>query len=170
MKLNAIMEALIFASKGMTVQQLAKIAEITEEQAEKALYELSRHYGGEEHGVELKKIGDVYRFYTKPEYSEFVKKIGKTIYSKLSAAQMEIVAAIILNGPSTVQSLNEMRGKDSSAIVRFLHKSGILMRKRHGNSYLYQLSENFKDFLMIEEVLEQFEHLKQAKYEPSSEA
>ncbi len=169
MNLKASVEALIFAARGMTLERLSKITETDVDTVAKVVEELISEYNSEDHGVELKKVGDVYRFYTKSEYSQVVGKVVKTFYSKLSASQMEIVAAVLLNGPSTLQALNYLRGKDSSAIVRSLHKSGVLTRKRQSNTYIYQLSENFKNFLMVEGVLEQLvEHPEGTK--PSSSA
>lgn len=167
MKLKAMIEALIFAARGMTLERLAKVTESDVGTVTKVVEELEKEYNSEDHGVELKKVGDVYRFYTKPEYSQIVGKVTRTFYTKLSSSQMEIIAAILLNGPSTMQMLNELRGKDSSAIVRSLHKSGVLVRKKQSNTYVYHLNESFKDFLMIEGVLDQMtEHPKSTK--PSS--
>ncbi|HEY8543305.1 MAG TPA: SMC-Scp complex subunit ScpB [Pseudothermotoga sp.] len=155
LNLKAVVEALIFAARGMTLERLVKITESDAETITKVLDDLVKEYNNEDHGVELKKVGDVYRFYTKPEYSTVISKVVRTFYTKLSSSQMEIVAAILLNGPSTIQTLNELRGKDSSAIVRSLHKSGVLTRKKQSNTYVYQLNESFRDFLMIEGVLDQ---------------
>lgn len=167
MKLKAMIEALIFAARGMTLEKLAKMTETDVESVTKVVDELVKEYSSEDHGVELKKVGDVYRFYTKPECSQVISKVTKAFYAKLSSSQMEIIAAILLNGPSTIQTLNELRGKDSNAIVRSLHKSGVLVRKKQSNTYIYQLNENFKEFLMIEGVLDQMtEHSESAK--PSS--
>lgn len=169
MNLRGMIEALVFAARGMTVEKLAKITQTNAETVERVIEEIVSEYRGDHHGVELKKIGDVYRFYTKTEYSELISKVARTFYAKLSSSQMEIIAAILLNGPCTVQMLNELRGKDSSAIVRSLHKSGVLMRKKQSNTYVYQLSENFKDFLMIEGVLDQsIEHSNPSKSSPST--
>lgn len=164
MKLKATIEALIFAARGMTLEKLAKMTETDVESVTKVVDELVKEYSSEDHGVELKKVGDVYRFYTKPECSQVISKVTRTFYTKLSSSQMEIIAAILLNGPSTMQTLNELRGKDSNAIVRSLHKSGVLVRKKQSNTYIYQLNENFKEFLMIEGVLDQMtEHSESVK-------
>ncbi len=167
MNLKALVEALIFAARGMTLEKLAKITGSDMEAVAKAVDELVQEYSSQDHGVELKKVGDVYRFYTKPEYSQVISKTTKTFYAKLSSSQMEIIAAILLNGPSTIQALNELRGKDSSAVVRSLHKSGVLVRKKLSNTYVYNLNESFRDFLMIEGVLDQtIEHQNITKPSP----
>ncbi|AEH51623.1 chromosome segregation and condensation protein, ScpB [Pseudothermotoga thermarum DSM 5069] len=169
MNLKAAAEAIIFASKGITLEKLAKILRITTEETEKILNELADEYNLPDHGVELKRLGDVYRFYTKAEYAQLVQSVGKSIYTKLSVSQLEIVAIIMINGPSTLQQISEIRGKDSSALVRSLHKMGVLTRKRYKNSYIYNLSQRFKELLMIEEVPGDIaEHLQTATPSPSS--
>ncbi len=152
MNLKAAVEALIFASKGITAEKLAEFLKISVDEVGRTLEELSSEFDSEEHGVELKKVGDVYRFYTKAEYAQLIQSVSRSIYAKLSASQLEIVAILMLNGPSTLQTINELRGKDSSVLVRSLHKMGVLTRKRQKNSFVYNLSDNFKDLLMIEEV------------------
>ncbi len=167
---RAAVEALIFASRGITSEKLAELLKISREEVEKILDEIAQEFDSSEHGVELKKVGDVYRFYTKVEYAQLVQTVSRSVYTKLSVPQLEIVAILMLNGPSTLQTINELRGKDSSALVRSLHKMGILKRKRQKNSYVYNLSESFKDLLMIEEVPgASTEHLQAIKPSLSSE-
>lgn len=155
MNLKAAVEAILFASRGITVKKLSNLLKVGEEELSTILDEIQREYLKEEHGVELKKLGDVYRFYTKAEYAQLVTSITSLRTVKLTSSQLEIVAAIILNGPLTLAALNEIRGKESSHLVRSLHKNGVLTRKKKSGKYLYDLSKSFREMLSIESVLGQ---------------
>ncbi|HBT38917.1 MAG: SMC-Scp complex subunit ScpB [Pseudothermotoga sp.] len=155
MNLRAVVEALIFASRGMTLKKLSHLLKVKEEELLQVIKEIEKDYLREEHGVELRKLGDVYRFYTKPQYAQFVMSVTSLRTVKLTSSQLEIVAAIILNGPLTIAAINEVRGKESSHLVRALHKAGVLTRKKKAGKYLYDLSRSFRDMIAIESVLGQ---------------
>ncbi|MBC7122713.1 MAG: SMC-Scp complex subunit ScpB [Pseudothermotoga sp.] len=153
MNLRAMVEALIFASRGITLKKLSHLLKVKEEELLQIIEEIEKDYLKEEHGVELKKLNDVYRFYTKPEYAQFVVNATSLRTVKLTSNQLEIVAAIVLNGPLTIAAINEIRGKESSHLVRSLHKAGVLTRRRKAGKYLYDLSRSFRDMIAIENVL-----------------
>lgn len=148
-----MVEALIFASRGITLKKLSHLLKVKEEELLQIIEEIEKDYLKEEHGVELKKLNDVYRFYTKPEYAQFVVNATSLRTVKLTSNQLEIVAAIVLNGPLTITAINEIRGKESSHLVRSLHKAGVLTRRRKAGKYLYDLSRSFRDMIAIENVL-----------------
>jgi len=153
LNLRAMVEALIFASRGITLKKLSHLLKVKEEELLQIIEEIEKDYLKEEHGVELKKLNDVYRFYTKPEYAQFVVNATSLRTVKLTSNQLEIVAAIVLNGPLTIAAINEIRGKESSHLVRSLHKAGVLTRRRKAGKYLYDLSRSFRDMIAIENVL-----------------
>ncbi len=155
MNLRAVVEALIFASRGITLKRLSHLLKVKEEELSQVIEQIEKDYLGEEHGVELRKLGDVYKFYTKPEYAQFVMNATSLRAVKLTTNQLEIVAAIILNGPLTIAAINEIRGKESSHLVRSLHKAGVLTRRKKAGKYLYDLSKSFRDMIAIESVLGQ---------------
>lgn len=153
MNLRAAVEAILLASRGTTLKRLSDVLKVKEEELVQIVEEIEREYLEDRHGVELKKIGDVYRFYTKPDYSQFVMKATSVRTTRLTSSQLEIVAAIALNGPLTVAALNEIRGKESSHLVRTLHKMGVLTKKRKAGRYIYDLSKSFREMTAIESML-----------------
>lgn len=172
MDLRAQIEALIFATRGVSIEQLSKWTGREPEELQILLEEIRQHFLDPSHGVELKKMGQFYRFYTKANCADLVAKSVKNVYSKLTSSQLEVIAAVILNGPCSKQTIDEMRGRDSSFVLRSLHKMGVLRRKRSKNAYLYEISDAFKDSVMLEEMLDlKVEHpenksKQQITYEP----
>jgi len=153
--LKAQIEALIFATRGVSIEQLSKWTGREPEELQILLEEIRQHFLDPSHGVELKKMGQFYRFYTKANCADLVAKSVKNVYSKLTSSQLEVIAAVILNGPCSKQTIDEMRGRDSYFVLKSLHKMGILRRKRSKkNAYLYEISDAFKDSVMLEEMLD----------------
>ena len=72
MQLKAAVEALILASNGITLERLVRILEKEPEEIKRALEELKKEYENEAHGVVLREVNGRYRFFTKPEYADFV--------------------------------------------------------------------------------------------------
>ncbi|HIP91958.1 MAG TPA: SMC-Scp complex subunit ScpB [Thermotoga sp.] len=156
MNLKALVEAVIFASRGITAERISSITGKSVEEIRKVLEEIKNEFSSEDHGVELVEIDGHYRFYTKPIYSDYVAKITRKRFDKLSDSQLEIVAILLVNGPLTKSEIDSFRGRDSSAILSSLYKMGVVRRKRKGRSYLYELSKSFKETTMIEETLRKF--------------
>lgn len=62
MQLKAAIEALIFASNGITLERLIKILEKDPEEIKRVLEELKKEYEDEAHGVVLREVNGRYRF------------------------------------------------------------------------------------------------------------
>lgn len=155
MQLKAAIEALIFASNGITLEKLIRILEKDPEEIKRALEELKKEYEGEAHGVVLKEVNGRYRFFTKPEYADFVSRLSGRKYRNLTDTQMEVVALLLISGPIPKSEIDAFRGKDSSAVLSSLQKMGVIRKKRKGKSYLYQLSPSFVESTMLDEILKE---------------
>jgi len=153
-KEKAMVEAIVFASKGISLKRLAKLVGVDEDAVRSILEELMKEYSSEDHGVELREIDGVYRFYTKRGLADVVGKSLRRNFTKLTSNQLEVVVIIAMNGPLTRAEIDEMRGKDSSNVVRKLHGMGVLRRRRKGKKILYDLSRPFKESSIYERILE----------------
>ena len=60
--------------------------------------------------VEVKKIGSGYRFQTKPQYAEWIRKMQAGRPPRLSRAQLETLAIIAYRQPVTRGDIEEIRG------------------------------------------------------------
>ncbi|ADA66380.1 MAG: Condensin subunit ScpB [Thermotoga sp. 47_83] len=155
MHLKAAIEALLFASSGVSPEKLAKVLETSEEKVKEILKELVKEYEKPEHGVVLREVGGKYRFYTKPEYADLVSRMSRRKYRNLTESQMEIVALLLLSGPLPKSEIDAFRGKDSSNVLSSLQKMGVVRKKRHGRGFLYQLSPSFVESAMLDEMLKE---------------
>src|SRR4051812_41183267 len=92
-ELKPIVEAIIFVSaeEPITFKQLS---DIFEEEAETdlraALDTLEREYEGGERGFQLRRVAGGYRFSTRPDHSEYIRRFRRAQPSaKLSIAALE---------------------------------------------------------------------------------
>ena len=151
---KALVEALIFASKGITLKKLSRITGIEEKRLEEIISSIKTFYESEDRGVELREVDGEYGFYTKRDYGDYVEKLLGKRFTKLTPQQLEVVVIIAMKGPLTKSEIDSSRGKDSSNIIRTLHRMGVLRRRRKGKRILYDLSKPFKESALYEEIME----------------
>ena len=118
-----MVEGLLFASgdEGITFKQLSKILDITESAAGHLIEELKYDYEHTGRGLMIMESHDVIHLTTKPEHSEYFKKLLETPQSsKLSQAALETLAIIAYRQPITRTEIEEIRGVKSDGPVQTL--------------------------------------------------
>jgi len=151
----ALIEAIIFASRGIKKQDLEKLTSISEKDLDEIIDFLQKNYNNsEEHGIELRNIDGYLRFYSKENFSEILSKIvRKRSLNSLSNSQLEIVLLLTTRNKMTKTEIDNIRGKDSYNILKQLLSSGVIKRHKKGRAYVYSLTDVFKDETMIEELV-----------------
>lgn len=149
--LVGIVEALIFASPDpITPKQLFKVldSEPTEE-VEAALAALFRRY---EHadGLQLVQVAGGYQIVTRPELSEWVRRLfHERTTQRLSVQALETLAVIAYKQPVTAAEITEIRGVNTSGVVGTLLERGLVKisgRKQVvGRPFLYSTTRDFLD-------------------------
>lgn len=153
---RALVESLIFASRGLDVGTLVEITGLDDGEVRSILSALMEDYRSDAHGIELKEIDGYYRFYTKPDYAKYVSKVARRRnLGALSPAQLEIVVFLAARRQATKLEIDSMRGKDCAAILKQLLSSGVVRRRKVGRGYVYSLTETFREESMIDELLRQ---------------
>ncbi|CDQ39759.1 MULTISPECIES: SMC-Scp complex subunit ScpB [Virgibacillus] len=122
-KLKAIVEGLLFASgnEGITIKQLSKIMEVTEATIEHLMEELKYGYESTDRGIMLMQAHEVFHLTTKPEHSEYYKRLLETPQtSRMSQAALETLAIIAYQQPITRTEIEDIRGVKSDRPVQTL--------------------------------------------------
>jgi len=172
---KALIESIIFASRGISKENISTLTEIPLEEIELLINEIKEDYSSENHGIELREIEGYLRFYTKPQFSSIVSKVAKRRYlGSLSPSQLEIAIFLAVRKQATKLEIDSMRGKDSTNIIKQLLASGVIKRRKSGRTFIYSLTETFKDESMIEELVRQaggasFESIVQNIFEPEEQ-
>jgi len=164
-----MVESIIYLKQnGVSINEIIKLTNLEEEQIKKIIQDIEIHYISDDHGVELVKVLDKYRFEVKPEIKLLITKKPKKI--DLSEAQFEILAILFLNGPSRMIEIEKSRGKNCYNQVRKLLEYGLIKKVKKRNSirnFLYTLSEKFYEWIP-QTTLNKLEEMKNDKIAKSS--
>ncbi|WP_373892685.1 SMC-Scp complex subunit ScpB [Virgibacillus natechei] len=136
-KLKGIVEGLLFVSgdEGVTIKQLAKILEITQESVENILEELQYDYEHTERGIMIMQANQIFHLTTIPEHSNYHKKLLETPQStKMSQAALETLAIIAYQQPVTRTEIEEIRGVKSDRPVQTLLSRLLIEEVGRGDS------------------------------------
>ena len=170
--LKALIEAIIYvAPEPVTLEAIVKSLEGEERERVKAkLQELIEEFQRPEHGVEIRPVAGGYRFSSKPEHHEVVRRFVKSLKPplRLSKPALETLAVIAYRQPVTVPEINEIRGVDCGGVIHTLMERKLVVtagRKNVvGRPILYRTSRDFLVHFGLKEVgelpsLKEFEEL-----------
>jgi segregation and condensation protein B len=173
-ELKGALEAIIYAAdEPATLDQIAKA--ISEEKAtiSAALEEMIAGFATEDRGIEIRAVAGGYKFYTKPQHHEAVRRFIKSLRPplRLTMPALETLAVIAYRGPVTGPEIQEIRGVNVSGVVKTLLEKRLIVTAGRkavmGRPIMYRTS---KEFLMrfglsdLEELpsLKEFEQLARA--------
>lgn len=121
--MKALIEGLIFVSgkDGLSLEEIVKITNLNELDIKKTLKELYNDYQNDERGIQLELLGNRYKLTTKEKHKEYYKKMTfEEEQSNLSQSALETLAIIAYNEPITRIEIDEIRGINSSYVIRKL--------------------------------------------------
>lgn len=155
--MKAVIEGLLFISgaDGITVNDISKITELENEEIVKLLEELKHDYESADRGVQLVYLGNHYKLTTKEEHKEYYKKmVSEEINSSLSQSALETLAIIAYNQPITRIEIDEIRGVNSSYVLRKLLIKGLIedvgRSEMAGRPKQYAVTDLFLDHFGLE--------------------
>ncbi len=151
-ELKAVIENVLFAAdQPVSVGQLQDLfAETTEKAVLKsALDELVREY--QSRNLQLMEVAEGYQLMTRRDYSDWVRKFMKLDKTaKLSQPSLDTLAIIAYKQPLTKAEVEEIRGVDSSGVVRTLLEKKIIApsgrKKVPGRPIMYRTTRKFLEY------------------------
>jgi segregation and condensation protein B len=173
-ELRSSLEAVIYAAdEPATIDQLANALGAPKAEVRAALDRLVACYSTDERGIEIRKVAGGWKFYTKPQHHEVVRRFIKSLQPpiRLTMPALETLAVIAYKQPATVPEINEIRGVNVGGVIKTLLEKRLITtagrKEVIGRPILYRTS---KQFLMrfglsdLEELpsLKEFEQLAQA--------
>jgi segregation and condensation protein B len=131
MILSAQIESILFASsKPMSVKRLAELLEASADDVTSALGELATRLDSQGSGIMLQRNGHEAELVTRPDAAELVKKAIKAEASgELTRPQLEALTILAYRGPMTRPEIEQVRGIQSSLIIRNLMLRGLVEEK-----------------------------------------
>lgn len=125
MEIKRIVEAILFSSsKPISLKKIQEITGNEKEEIIKAIEELRREY--QERSFQIMEVAGGFCLYTKPEYSEYVKKIIGDKKLKLSKSAMETLAIIAYKQPVSKIEINRIRKVSCDWTIKILLEKGLI--------------------------------------------
>jgi segregation and condensation protein B len=130
-------------------------------------------YQTDDRGIEVRKVAGGWKFYTKAQHHDVVRKFIKSLQPplRLTMPALETLAVIAYKQPATIPEINEIRGVNVGGVIKTLLEKRLITtagrKEVIGRPILYRTS---KQFLMrfglfdLDELpsLKEFEALAQA--------
>lgn len=152
MNKQAVLEGLLFlsGSEGLDLENISDILEISLEEVQKLIQNLSMEYQNQNRGIQIEILGDCFKLTTKQEHKYYYEKLVEVERNgELSNAALETLAIIAYNEPLTRVAVDEIRGVGSSHIVRKLVSMNLICEcgraETPGRPLLYQTTKQFLD-------------------------
>lgn len=151
--MEGIVEGLLYVQGdlGLTLKDIENILEIDEETAKIVVLNLKNYYDENNRGFRINYLGNTFKLTTREEHRDYYQKLLETPSSNnLSESALETLAIIAYNEPITRGSVEELRGVDSTYIMRRLLAKGLI--KEYGRSelpgrpILYKTTDDFLDY------------------------
>ena len=122
-ELQAAVEATFFMHhKPVTISRLKELVnpDIAEDDYRTAISNIMASYFEDNRGIELVEVANGYQFRTKSEHKDIVRRMFQIAPMKLTNAMLEVLAIAAYNQPLTRETIDKIRGVDSSHLVRVL--------------------------------------------------
>jgi segregation and condensation protein B len=173
-EIKAALESIIYAAdEPATLDQIANAIGVEKAVARAALDLLVASYQTDERGIEVRKVAGGWKFYTKPQHHDVVRKFIKSLQPplRLTMPALETLAVIAYKQPVTVPEINEIRGVHVGGVIKTLLEKRLITtagrKEVIGRPILYRTSKQFMMRFGLSDLdelpsLKEFEQLAQA--------
>jgi segregation and condensation protein B len=149
---RAAIEAVIYAAQEpVTIAQIASALHAERDAVRRTVRELTEEYSTDARGIEIREVAGGFKFYTKPQHHDAVRRFIKSLQPplRLSMPALETLAVIAYKQPVTLPEIQEIRGVQAAGVIKTLLERGMITtagrKEALGRPILYRTT---KDFLM----------------------
>ncbi len=161
MNLLAILEGLLFVvgDEGLSLEQAETILEVDRSKLAELIDDLQTEYEKDSRGIKMEVLGNYLKLVTKPIHKEYYQKlIDNEESSYLSQSALETLAIIAYNEPVTRMNIENIRGVDSSHMVRKLLSRNFIKELGRsdlpGRPMLFGITSTFLDYFGLASIAE----------------
>lgn len=160
MNLKAVLEGILFVvgEEGISIDQIKELLEIDDNKLKELVSELTLDYADPGRGITLKILGNNLKLTTKDEHQEYYEKFVEIEETELSSAALETLAIIAYNEPVTRITVDEIRGINSSHMIRKLVSRELIEERGRsdapGRPILYGVTNKFLDYFGLSNISE----------------
>ena len=149
-ELKGALEAIIYAAdEPATLEQIANAVGEEKSAVRATLDEMIAAYASEDRGVEIRAVAGGYKFYTKPQHHEVVRRFIKSLRPplRLTMPALETLAVIAYRQPVTGPEIQEIRGVNVSGVIKTLLEKRLIVTAGRkavmGRPIMYRSSKEF---------------------------
>ena len=121
-----------------------------------SINELQKKYRHDYHGIALVEVANGVQFRTKEKYSSYVKDVFRVNSMTLTPAKLEVLAFIAYRQPVSRRDIDELRGVDSSHLLRDLMDKRLVRptgrSSELGRSVLYGTTAEFLEVFNLSDL------------------
>ncbi len=153
-----IIESLLFVAEAtLTIDGIKKaLVQADTQDILNALGELSEEYEARKGGFYLNEVAGGYQLRSRPEYTEWIKRLLQPKPPRMSKAALETLAIIAYKQPIIRSDIEHIRGVDSGGILRMLLERKlvrILGRKKiPGRPLIYATTKLFLEIFDLKDL------------------
>jgi len=160
-QLKFLIEGLLFASgEPLALNKIVELLNSSKEEIETSISELLFDYQNDNRCLDIIKKGNegqiLYQLVTNKNISVLVQKLNNTVLEgDLTKGALEVLSIVIYRGPLNRSEIDEVRGVNSSYILRALTLRGLINRYQNPNrksEYLYEVSFDLMKHLGLNDV------------------
>jgi len=157
----AALEGLLFVvgDDGLSINQMMEILEIDHDEAIQLINKLKEEYENINRGIRINFLGNTFKLTTKKEQQKYYQKLlVNEENNSLSNSALETLAIVAYNEPITRVEVDEIRGVQSSQMIRKLVAKGLLKEcgrsELPGRPILYKTTSEFLDYFGLSDISE----------------
>jgi len=157
-RLVARLEAMLFAvGEPVSSRVLAEaLSDVEPAEIERGLTLLQHEYASDTRGLLLHQVGGRWQIRSDERFSDDVLRIRGGRPARLSAAALEVLSIIAYRQPITKMEMEQLRGVDSSGVLKNLLKRGLVRTAGReqipGRPLLYATSRSFLEMFSLPDL------------------
>jgi len=157
-RLRSIIESLLFISgEPLALERMVQaIGKIDKKDVRMAVDELAGEYMKQGRGLRVSEIAGGFQLETARENAEYLARLVKTRPIRLTRPSLETMAIIAYRQPVTRVEVDQIRGVDSSGVIKTLLEFGFIQivgrKDVPGRPLLYGSSKKFLEFFRLKNL------------------
>lgn len=155
--LKPLVEALLFGADGpLRTDRLAEVLEVDRTAVIEVLRTLQTEYDEQARGFFVQEVAGGYQLRTRPEFADYLRRLGRTRPFKFSRPALESLAIVAYRQPVTRAEIEYLRGVDSGSVLKTLldkHLVRILGKKDvPGKPAIYGTTREFLELFGLADL------------------
>ena len=157
---KSIIECLLFVSDiPLSLQRLAQLTGLSEEETRNILLELTQEYERDGRSFKIAEIAEGFLMCTRHEFAPWIKLLyASRNRAKLSKASLEVLAILAYRQPITRVEIDAIRGVDCTGVLHTLLERRLIKisgrKKVLGHPLLYRTTDEFLIYFGLKDLSE----------------